>query len=131
LLACANISSTLPKQAAFLPWQRPAPMTLLRIEMLYAIIATDVENSLQSRLNARPAHLARLEQLKTEGRLILAGPHPAVDSNDPGPAGFSGSLIVAEFESLLAAQQWADADPYRAAGVYASVLVKPFKLVLP
>lgn len=99
--------------------------------MLYAIIATDVQNSLENRLNARPAHLARLEQLKTEGRLILAGPHPAVDSNDPGPAGFSGSLIVAEFESLQAAQQWAEADPYRAAGVYASVLVKPFKLVLP
>ena len=99
--------------------------------MLYAIIATDVQNSLENRLNARPAHLARLEQLKTEGRLILAGPHPAVDSNDPGPAGFSGSLIVAEFESLLAAQQWAETDPYRAAGVYASVLVKPFKLVLP
>lgn len=99
--------------------------------MLYAIIATDVQNSLKNRLNARPAHLARLEQLKNEGRLILAGPHPAVDSNDPGPAGFSGSLIVAEFDSLLAAQQWAEADPYRAAGVYASVLVKPFKLVLP
>ncbi|MDR7022821.1 MULTISPECIES: YciI family protein [Pseudomonas] len=99
--------------------------------MLYAIIATDVQNSLENRLNARPAHLARLEQLKNEGRLILAGPHPAVDSNDPGPAGFSGSLIVAEFESLQAAQQWAEADPYRAAGVYASVLVKPFKLVLP
>ncbi|PTS83594.1 hypothetical protein DBR00_13905 [Pseudomonas sp. HMWF032] len=99
--------------------------------MLYAIIATDVQDSLDNRLSARPAHLARLEQLKTEGRLILAGPHPAVDSNDPGPAGFSGSLIVAEFESLLAAQQWADADPYRAAGVYASVVVKPFKLVLP
>jgi uncharacterized protein YciI len=99
--------------------------------MLYAIIATDVENSLENRLNARPAHLARLEQLKTEGRLILAGPHPAVDSNDPGAAGFSGSLVVAEFESLQAAQQWAEADPYRAAGVYASVLVKPFKLVLP
>lgn len=99
--------------------------------MLYAIIATDVQNSLDNRLNARPAHLARLEQLKNEGRLILAGPHPAVDSNDPGPAGFSGSLIVAEFDSLLAAQQWAEADPYRAAGVYASVLVKPFKLVLP
>lgn len=99
--------------------------------MLYAIIATDVPNSLENRLNARPAHLARLEQLKSEGRLILAGPHPAVDSNDPGPAGFSGSLIVAEFESLLAAQQWADADPYRASGVYASVVVKPFKLVLP
>ena len=99
--------------------------------MLYVIIATDVQNSLENRLNARPAHLARLEQLKNEGRLILAGPHPAVDSNDPGPAGFSGSLIVAEFDSLLAAQQWAEADPYRAAGVYASVLVKPFKLVLP
>lgn len=99
--------------------------------MLYAIIATDVQNSLENRLNARPAHLARLEQLKNEGRLILAGPHPAVDSNDPGPAGFSGSLIVAEFDSLIAAQQWAEADPYRAAGVYASVLVKPFKLVLP
>jgi len=99
--------------------------------MLYAIIATDVENSLENRLNARPAHLARLEQLKAEGRLIIAGPNPAVDSNDPGPAGFSGSLIVAEFESLVAAQQWAEADPYRAAGVYASVLVKPFKLVLP
>lgn len=99
--------------------------------MLYAIIATDVENSLEKRLAARPAHVARLEQLKGEGRLVLAGPHPAVDSNDPGAAGFSGSLIVAEFESLNAAQNWADADPYRAAGVYASVLVKPFKLVLP
>lgn len=99
--------------------------------MLYAIIATDVANSLDSRLAARPAHLARLEQLKSEGRLVLAGPHPAVDSNDPGTAGFSGSLIVAEFESLNAAQSWADADPYRAAGVYASVLVKPFKRVLP
>tara|TARA_R110000868_G_scaffold209361_5_gene459138 strand:- start:59050 stop:59445 length:396 start_codon:yes stop_codon:yes gene_type:complete len=131
LLACTNISSTLPDRAAFLPRQRLAPTTLLRIEMLYAIIATDVQNSLDNRLNARPAHLARLEQLKTEGRLILAGPHPAVDSNDPGPAGFSGSLIVAEFDSLLAAQQWAEADPYRVAGVYASVLVKPFKLVLP
>lgn len=99
--------------------------------MLYAIIASDVANSLEKRLGSRPAHLARLEQLKSEGRLILAGPHPAVDSNDPGPAGFSGSLIVAEFESLAAAQSWADADPYRAAGVYADVLVKPFKHVLP
>ncbi|MDH1262556.1 YciI family protein [Pseudomonas sp. GD03944] len=99
--------------------------------MLYAIIATDVANSLENRLAARPAHLARLEQLKSEGRLILAGPHPAVDSNDPGSAGFSGSLIVAEFESLNAAQSWADADPYRAADVYASVVVKPFKRVLP
>jgi uncharacterized protein YciI len=99
--------------------------------MLYAIIATDVANSSENRLAARPAHLARLEQLKTEGRLILAGPHPAIDSNDPGPAGFSGSLIVAEFESLRAAEQWANADPYRAAGVYAQVVVKPFKRVLP
>ena len=99
--------------------------------MLYAIMATEVANSLESRLAARPAHLARLEQLKTEGRLILAGPHPAIDSNDPGPAGFSGSLIVAEFESLRAAEQWANADPYRAAGVYANVVVKPFKRVLP
>ena len=99
--------------------------------MLYAIIATDVENSLDHRLAARPAHLARLEELKQQGRLVLAGPHPAIDSNDPGPAGFSGSLIVAEFDSLAAAQSWADADPYRAAGVYASVLVKPFKKVLP
>ncbi|WAJ35898.1 YciI family protein [Pseudomonas sp. GOM7] len=99
--------------------------------MLYAIIATDVANSLENRLAARPAHLARLEQLQTQGRLLLAGPHPAIDSNDPGPAGFSGSLIVAEFESLEAAQSWADADPYRAAGVYDSVTVKPFKKVFP
>lgn len=99
--------------------------------MLYAIIATDVENSLEQRLSARPSHLARLEQLKSKGRLVLAGPHPAIDSNDPGPAGFSGSLIIAEFESLAAARSWADADPYRAAGVYAEVLVKPFKQVLP
>ena len=99
--------------------------------MLYAIIATDVANSLEARLAARPAHLERLQQLKAEGRIVLAGPHPAIDSNDPGSAGFSGSLIVAEFESLTAAQSWADADPYRAAGVYASVLVKPFKQVLP
>jgi len=99
--------------------------------MLYAIIASDTPESLEKRLAARPAHLARLEQLKNEGRLVLAGPHPAVDSNDPGPAGFSGSLIVAEFDSLDAARSWADADPYRAAGVYASVLVKPFKQVLP
>lgn len=99
--------------------------------MLYAIISTDVANSLEKRLAARPAHLARLEQLKTEGRLVLAGPHPAVDSTDPGAAGFSGSLVVAEFESLIAAQSWADADPYGDAGVYANVIVKPFKLVLP
>ncbi|AYC33573.1 YciI family protein [Pseudomonas cavernae] len=99
--------------------------------MLYAIIATDVANSLENRLAARPAHLARLEQLKTEGRLVLAGPHPAIDSNDPGAAGFTGSLVVAEFDSLAAAQSWAEADPYRAAGVYGAVVVKPFKLVLP
>ncbi|MDH0020093.1 YciI family protein, partial [Pseudomonas monteilii] len=86
--------------------------------MLYAIIASDVANSLEKRLAARPAHIERLQQLKAEGRVVLAGPHPAIDSNDPGEAGFSGSLIVAEFESLAAAQAWADADPYIAAGVY-------------
>ncbi len=102
-----------------------------RTDMLYAIIATDVANSLEARLAARPAHLERLQVLKGEGRIVLAGPHPAVDSNDPGAAGFTGSLIVAEFDSLSAAQAWADADPYIAAGVYANVLVKPFKQVLP
>lgn len=96
--------------------------------MLYAIIATDVANSLEARLAARPAHLERLQVLKGEGRIVLAGPHPAIDSNDPGAAGFTGSLIVAEFDSLSAAQAWADADPYIAAGVYANVIVKPFKL---
>lgn len=99
--------------------------------MLYAIIASDVANSLEKRLAARPAHIKRLQQLKAEGRVVLAGPHPAIDSNDPGEAGFSGSLIVAEFESLAAAQTWADADPYIAAGVYDKVVVKPFKQVLP
>ncbi|WP_248800513.1 YciI family protein [Pseudomonas sp. MWU13-2105] len=99
--------------------------------MLYAIIATDVENSLDKRLAVRPAHLERLHQLQAQGRLVLAGPHPAVDSNDPGAAGFSGSLIVAEFDSLSAAQAWAEADPFVATGVYAQVLVKPFKQVLP
>ncbi|MDR0277863.1 YciI family protein [Pseudomonas sp. 148P] len=99
--------------------------------MLYAIIATDVANSLDARLAARPAHLERLQQLKAEGRIVLAGPHPAIDSNDPGAAGFSGSLIVAEFASLEAARAWADADPYIAAGVYDNVVVKPFKQVLP
>ncbi len=99
--------------------------------MLYAIIATDITGSLDKRLAARPAHLARLERLKDEGRLVLAGPHPAVDSNEPGEAGFTGSLVVAEFDSLNAAMAWADADPYREAGVYASVRVKPFKRVLP
>ncbi|ASL25988.1 YciI family protein [Azotobacter chroococcum] len=99
--------------------------------MLYAIIATDAANSLDKRRGARPAHLARLQQLKEEGRLVLAGPHPAVDSPAPGPAGFSGSLVVAEFDSLEAARSWAEADPYCAAGVYADVKVKPFNKVLP
>ena len=99
--------------------------------MLYAIVGDDIANSLDKRLAARPAHLARLTALLDEGRLILAGPNPAIDSEDPGPAGFSGSLIVAEFESLQAAQQWADADPYVATGVYSKVTVKPFKKVLP
>lgn len=99
--------------------------------MLYAIIAQDVENSLQDRLTARPKHVERLSALQDQGRLILAGPHPAIDSEEPGEAGFSGSLIVAEFESLIEAKAWADADPYVAAGVYASVTVKPFKKVFP
>ncbi|KEQ17035.1 YciI family protein [Endozoicomonas numazuensis] len=99
--------------------------------MLYAVISEDVENSLSLRKTARPAHLERLEQLKAQGRLVLAGPCPAIDSNDPGEAGFSGSIVIAEFGSLEAAQVWADADPYVAAGVYQSVSVKPFKKVLP
>ena len=99
--------------------------------MLYAILSCDQADSLSRRLAARPAHLERLIQLQNEGRLILAGPHPAVDSVDPGDAGFSGSLVVAEFESLEAAERWAEADPYNAAGVYASVTVKPFKKVFP
>lgn len=99
--------------------------------MLYAIISEDVNNSLERRLAARPDHLARLEALRDEGRLVLAGPHPAIDSEDPGEAGFSGSLVVAEFDSLKAAQAWADADPYMIAGVYARVTVKPFRKVLP
>lgn len=99
--------------------------------MLYAIISQDVANSLPLRQSARPAHLARLEALQNEGRLVLAGPHPAIDSNDPGEAGFTGSLVVAEFDNLKAAQDWADADPYVAAGVYAEVSVKPFKQVFP
>ena len=99
--------------------------------MWYAIIGMDRPDSLQARLAARPAHLARLEALRDGGRLRLAGPFPAVDANDPGPAGFTGSLIVAEFASLADARAWADADPYVAAGVYASVDVRPFKPVLP
>jgi uncharacterized protein YciI len=99
--------------------------------MFYAIISEDIENSLSLRLQARPAHLARLQQLQHEGRLLLAGPHPAIDSDDPGEAGFSGSLIVAEFPSLQEAESWAAADPYMAAGVYEYVTVKPFKKVFP
>ena len=99
--------------------------------MLYAIIAEDVTNSLQDRLAARPKHLERLTALQQQGRLILAGPHPAIDSEDPGEAGFSGSLVVAEFDSLEQAETWANADPYVAAGVYSRVTVKPFKKVLP
>ena len=99
--------------------------------MLYAIVGQDVENSLERRQAARPEHIARLHTLRDAGRLVLAGPFPAIDSIDPGPNGFSGSLIVAEFNSLTEAQDWANADPYLAAGVYASVSVKPFKQVLP
>ncbi len=97
--------------------------------MYYAIISEDVENSLELRLKTRPDHIARIKKLKDEGKLLLVGPHPAVDSEDPGEAGFTGSLVVAEFDSLEAAQSWADADPYMLAGVYAKVTVKPFKKV--
>lgn len=99
--------------------------------MLYAIISQDIENSLEQRQGARPAHLDRLNDLLNEGRLVLAGPHPAIDNEDPGPAGFTGSLVVAEFPSLADAQAWAKADPYVDAGVYADVTVKPFRKVLP
>lgn len=99
--------------------------------MWYAIISQDIENSLEKRLSVRPAHVERLQALKNEGRLLIAGPHPAIDSEDPGKEGFTGSLVVAEFESLAVAQEWADADPYIAAGVYQQVTVKPFKKVLP
>lgn len=99
--------------------------------MFFAIMATDTSNSLQARLAARPDHLQRLQALQTAGRLLLAGPHPAIESEDPGPAGFSGSLIVAEFASLAEAKAWADADPYQLAGVYQNVVIKPFKPVLP
>ena len=99
--------------------------------MFYALMGEDVPGTLEKRLAARAEHLARLQKLKEEGRLLLAGPFPAVDSNDPGPAGFTGSLIVAEFASLADAQAFADSDPYVAAGVYARVVVKPFKKVLP
>lgn len=99
--------------------------------MLFAINSQDVPNSLPLRKTARPAHLVRLEQLKNAGRLVIAGPYPAIASSDPGEAGFTGSLIVADFDSLADAQAWADADPYIDAGVYASVSIKPFKQVLP
>ena len=99
--------------------------------MLYAIIGEDRAGTLDQRMAARPAHLERLQALQAEARLILAGPCPAIDSPDPGPAGFSGSIIVAEFASLEAAQAWADADPYVATGVYQKVTIKPFKKVLP
>lgn len=99
--------------------------------MYYAIISEDKPNSLEKRLAARPDHLARLNALKDEGRLLVAGPHPAIDSEDPGPAGFTGSLVIAEFSSLEEAQSWADADPYIAADVYEKVVVKPYKKVLP
>ena len=99
--------------------------------MLYSISATDVPNSLSRRQSARPDHLARLHALQEQGRLIIAGPHPAIDSNDPAEAGFTGSLIIAEFDTLAAAQAWADSDPYVAAGIYQAVVVKPFKQVLP
>ncbi len=98
--------------------------------MYYAIISEDIENSLPLRQGARPAHLARLEALRAEGRLLTAGPHPAIDSENPGDAGFTGSLVIAEFDNLEAAQAWADTDPYIEAGVYAHVTVKPFKVVL-
>lgn len=99
--------------------------------MLYSIFAYDVPNSLPLRIQARPAHIARLQALSEAGRVLLAGPNPAIDSEEPGEAGFTGSLIVAEFDSLEAAQSWADADPYITAGVYKKVIVKPFKKVLP
>lgn len=99
--------------------------------MLYAILCEDVENSLPLRAEARPAHLARIQELVNEGRLLVAGPHPALDTDNPGDAGFTGSLIIAEFDSLEAATAWADSDPYVDAGVFSKVIVKPYKKVLP
>lgn len=99
--------------------------------MLYTIIGTDVKNSLEKRLSVRPEHVARLTELKLQGKLILAGPNPAIDNEEPGPAGFTGSIIVAQFESFESAQEWANDDPYLKAGVYDNVIVKPFKKVLP
>ena len=99
--------------------------------MYYAILCEDVDNSLPLRASARPAHLQRLQDLVDQGRLLVAGPHPALDTEDPGDAGFTGSLVIAEFDSLEAATAWADADPYVGAGVFSKVLVKPYKKVLP
>ncbi len=99
--------------------------------MWYAVLSEDNEDSLQARLSARQAHLARLTELRDQGRLLIAGPHPAIDTEEPGSAGFTGSLVVADFPSLEAAQEWAAKDPYIDAGVYSNVVVKPFKLVLP
>jgi len=99
--------------------------------MWYAIMSEDIDGTLDKRLAARPDHVARLTALVDEGRLLIAGPHPAVDSPDPGPAGFTGSLVVAEFGSLEAARAWADEDPYIVAGVYGNVTIKPFNRVLP
>jgi len=99
--------------------------------MLYVIIGEDSEDSLPKRKVEREEHLARLEKLRGEGRLVIAGPCPAIDSMDPGPAGFSGSIIIAEFDSLESAQQWADGDPYASRGIFRNVTVKPFKKVLP
>ena len=99
--------------------------------MWYAVISQDVDNSLELRAMSREAHVARLKALVAEGKLLIAGPHPAIDSEDPGAAGFSGSLVVVDFPSLEEAQAWADVDPYVEAGVYAKVIVKPFKKVLP
>jgi len=99
--------------------------------MLYSIVGIDKENSLAARMSVRAAHIARLNELRDAGRLIIAGPNPAIDCDDPGDAGFTGSIIVAEFDSLQAAKDWADADPYIESGAYASVSVKPFKKVLP
>ena len=99
--------------------------------MLYAIISNDIKNSLEKRMSARPAHIERLQKLQNEGRLVIAGPHPAIDSDTPGDAGFTGSLVIAEFTSLGDAKIWADADPYLEAGAYSDVTVKPFKKVFP
>ena len=99
--------------------------------MLFSIVGTDHPNSLEGRKAARPAHIARLQTLNNEGRLVLAGPNPAIESDDPGEAGFTGSVVIAEFETLADAQAWADADPYVDGGVYANVVVKPYRKVLP